>query len=110
MIRCKSPRYFSVKPGSNEGLSIIADDRRTQMLMSSSVQGRLSHWSALPPFGDGAWITAHFATIRHRKGARRSVVEDLALHFGLYHGWLVVEGSHAKRDRSVDRAPATSGP
>ena len=35
--------------GSNEGLSIIADDRRTKMLMSSSVQGRLSIWSALPP-------------------------------------------------------------
>src|SRR5208337_3524962 len=35
IIRLKPPRYFSVKPGSKEGLSIIADNRRPKMLMSS---------------------------------------------------------------------------
>ena len=55
-------------------------------------------------------VTAHSARIRHWQRARRPVVEDLALRFGLYPRWLVGEGSDAKRDRSVDRAPATSGP
>ncbi len=59
------------------------------MLMSnSSVQGRLSMWSALPTFGDGAWITAHSATIRHRKRARRPVLKTslYALAF-IIDGW-----------------------
>ena len=46
---------------------------------------------------------AHSARIRRSKRARRPALEDLVLRFGVFHRWLVVEGSHAKRDRSVDR-------
>ena len=52
---------------------------------------------------DFSTVTAHSARIRRSKRARRPVLEDLVLRFGLFHRWLVVEGSHAKRDRSVDR-------